>query len=55
LKELEHDGPTWVMTGKDAADLGRCRRGVEPLRVVIMPEHDRQVASAGFEPIPVLV
>ena len=34
-----------AMSPGDAADLGRCRRGVEPLRIVIMPQHDRQVAS----------
>jgi hypothetical protein len=25
----------------------RCRCGIEPLRVVIMPQHDRQAASVG--------
>jgi hypothetical protein len=42
VKELEQEEPTVAMTAEDAADLGRCRRGVEPLRVVIMPQHDRQ-------------
>jgi hypothetical protein len=30
------------MSPADGADLGRCRRGVEPLRIV-MPQYDRQV------------
>jgi hypothetical protein len=43
------------MVPADVADLGRCRRCVEPLRIVIMPQRDRQAASAGVEPMPVLV
>jgi hypothetical protein len=34
------------MTAEDAADLGRCRRGVEPLRIVIMPQHYQQVTTS---------
>jgi hypothetical protein len=49
------DGLTWVMTAEDAADLGRCRRGVEPLRIVIMPQHDRPATTAPIEAMPVLV
>ena len=45
VKELEQEEPAVAMTADDAADLGRCRRGVEPLRIVVMPQHDRQVAS----------
>jgi hypothetical protein len=55
MKSLEHEEPTWAMTADDAADLGRCRRGVEPLRIVIMPQFDRKVASPIVEPLPVLV
>jgi hypothetical protein len=43
------------MTADDAADLGRCRRGIEPLRVVIMPQYDRQVASPIVQAMPVVV
>jgi hypothetical protein len=53
--ELRHEEPAVAMTAEDAAALGRCRRGVEPLRIVIMPQHDRQVASSAAEPKPVLV
>jgi hypothetical protein len=36
-----------------AADLGRCRRGVDPLRIVVMPLHHRQViTSTIIEPMP---
>ena len=55
VKSLEQEEPTWVMTADDAADLGRCRRGVEPMRVVIMPQHEWQIASPVIEPMPVVV
>jgi hypothetical protein len=55
LKELEQEQPAVAMTTGDAADLGRCYRGIEPLRVVIMPQCDRQVASTGLDPMPVIV
>ena len=55
VKELEQEEPTVAMLPSDAADLGRCRRGIEPLRVVIMPQQDRQVASPVVEPMPVVV
>jgi hypothetical protein len=45
VKSLEHEAPTWVMTAQDAADLGQRRRGVEPLRIVIMPQHYRQATT----------
>ena len=31
---------------EDAAQLGQCRRGIELLRVVIMPQHYRQANHA---------
>ena len=31
-----------AMSPADAADLGRSRRGIEPLRIVVMPQHPRQ-------------
>jgi hypothetical protein len=42
LKELEQEQPVVVMLPDDAADLGRHRRGVEPLRIVVMPQQDQQ-------------
>jgi hypothetical protein len=41
MKDLEHEIPTSVMTSDDAADLARCRRGVEPMRIVVLPQRDR--------------
>ena len=38
VKSLEREEPTVAMLAGEAADLGRCRRGIEPLRIVIMPE-----------------
>jgi hypothetical protein len=55
VKELEQEEPVVTMLAEDAADLGRCRRGVEPLRIVVMPQQDRQVVLPVIEPMPVLV
>jgi hypothetical protein len=55
VKSLENEEPTVAMSPADAADLGRCRRGVEPLRVVVMAQHDRQVAAPMIEAMLVLV
>jgi hypothetical protein len=55
VKSLEREEPAVAMTADDAADLGRCRRGVEPLRVVIMPQQERQIASPVIEPMPVVI
>jgi hypothetical protein len=45
LKSLEHEEPAVSMTAKGAADLGQRRRGVESLRIVIMPQPDRQTST----------
>ena len=56
VKDLETEEPTVAMSAHDAADLGRCRRGVEPLRVVILPQQDRSMVMVPvIEPMPVLV
>jgi hypothetical protein len=55
VKELEQEQPAVAMTADVAADLGRHRRGVEPLRIVIMPQHDRQITAPSVEPMPVVV
>jgi hypothetical protein len=56
VKELEQETPTVAMTPADAADLGRCRRGVEPLRVVIIPQQDQQtITSSIIKPVSVIV
>ena len=56
LRELEKEKPAVGMSPADAAYLGRCRRGVEPLRIVVMPQHDRQpITSSIIEPRPVVV
>ena len=55
VKELEQGEPTVAMTAEDAADLGRRRRGVEPLRIVIMPQQDKQAITSPIEPMPVAV
>jgi hypothetical protein len=56
IKSLEHEDPTVAMSPCDAADLGRCRRGVEPMRVVVMPQHYQQaITSQIIEPMPMLI
>jgi hypothetical protein len=55
VKSLEQEEPTVAMTAEDAADLGQCRRGIEPMRVVIMPQDYRQIAAPAVEPMPVVV
>jgi hypothetical protein len=56
VKELEQEEPAVTMLPGDAADLGWCRRGVEPLRIVVMPQQDQQtITSPIIEPMPVLV
>ena len=56
VKDLAQEQPVVAMSPADAAALGQCRRGVEPLRVVIMPQHYRQpITAPAVEPMPVLV
>jgi hypothetical protein len=56
VKSLEREEPIVAMSPTDAASLGRCRRGVEPLRVVVMPQKGRQVIiSPMIEPMQVIV
>jgi hypothetical protein len=56
LKDLLQEEPTWAMTADDAADLGSRRRGVEPLRVLVMPQRVQRVTVAPvIEPLPGLV
>jgi hypothetical protein len=51
LKDLAQEEPPWVMTAGDAADLGTRRRGVEPLRIMVMPQKVQRVIVA---PTPVI-
>jgi hypothetical protein len=56
IKKLGQEEPTWEMLPDDAAELGRCRRGVEPVRLIIMPQQEREVTTASlFGSVPVLV
>lgn len=45
MKNLENEAPTSTMLVDDAADLARFRRGVEPLRIVILPQRDQPSAA----------
>jgi hypothetical protein len=40
LKNLDNEAPTSTVTADNAADLARFRRGVEPLRIVVLPQCD---------------
>jgi hypothetical protein len=46
IKKLGPEGPTWKMLAADAVELGRCRRGIEPVRLVIMPQREREVTTS---------
>ena len=53
---LEQAAPTSARAAEVAADLGRRRRGVEPLRVVVMPQQVQRVTVAPvIEPMPMIV
>jgi hypothetical protein len=55
IKKRGQEEPTWEMLPDDAAQLGRCRRGVEPLRVVIMPQQEHEVTTSSLiDSMPVL-
>lgn len=56
--------PTWEMTVEDAVELACARRGVEPLRVVVLPQRASLtdgrhgvgvLAAADLESMPVLL
>src|ERR1700693_2566748 len=58
LKDLEHEEPMWGMTPDDAADLGNRRRGLEPLRIMVMPQKTSRVTVAStpeIAPMPMIV
>ena len=58
LKDLEHEEPAWTMTAHDAAELGTRRRGVEPLRILVMPQRITRVTVAPLReiaPMPIIV
>jgi hypothetical protein len=58
LKDLEQEEPVWEMTPDDAAELGMRRRGVEPLRILVMPQKITRVTVAPLHeigPMPILV
>jgi hypothetical protein len=46
LKNLENEAPTSTMAMDDATDLARFRRGVEPVRIVVLPQRDRQSVTS---------
>ena len=54
VKGLEREEPAVAMSPADATNLGRFRRGVERLRIVVMPQQDRQIASPVIEAMPVV-
>ena len=43
IKRLGQEEPASKMLPAEAAELGRCRRGVEPLRVVVMPQNEKLI------------
>jgi hypothetical protein len=57
LKDFENEEPEWRMIPDEAAALGTRRRGVEPLRILVMPQKITRVTVAPMleiAPMPVL-
>ena len=56
VKDIAEEAPSSAMTVEDAADLARWRRGMEPLRCVILPQRDRQATTVRtLDPMPVVI
>jgi hypothetical protein len=56
IKKRGQEEPTWEMLPDDAAQLGRCHRGIEPIRLVIMPQQEHEVTTSSLiDSMPVLV
>jgi hypothetical protein len=58
VKDLAQQEPASAMTPDDAADLGSRRRGVEPLRILVMPQRVQRVTvipAPEIAPMPVVV
>jgi hypothetical protein len=58
VKDLEDEEPTWAMMADEAAELGRRRRGVEPLRILVLAQQVLRVTVAPapvVEPMPVVI
>jgi hypothetical protein len=56
VKKLRQEEPTWEMLPDDAAQLGRYRRGIEPVRLVIMPQQEQAATTSSLVgSMPVLV
>lgn len=58
LKNLEREEPMWEMTPDEAADLGTRRWGVEPLRIMVMPQKITRATVAPLReigPMPVVI
>ena len=52
VKTLEQEQPVVAMVAEDAV-LGRYRRGIEPMRIVVMPRNDQHtINSSIIEPMP---
>jgi hypothetical protein len=64
IRQCNSASPCWAMSVEDSVELARTRRGVEPLRVVVLPQRAslagcgqvlREFAAADLEPMPVLL
>jgi hypothetical protein len=58
MKDSAQEEPAWTMAADDAANLGGRRRGVEPLRIMVMTQRVARVTvtpAPAIEPMPVIV
>ena len=64
LQDVGAAEPSWSMSTEDAAELARIRRGVEPLRLVVLPQRAAEgkgrsraetvAAPVWLEPMPII-
>lgn len=47
-------GPCWSISTEAAAELARIRRGIEPLRAVVLPQRKTDPAAMAVEPMPIV-
>ena len=53
LVDVADAHPSWRMAADDAAALARCRRGIEPIRIVVMPQ-SRSFSRAENDAMPIV-
>jgi hypothetical protein len=53
VRDVGSMAPFWRMPVPDAVEIAHARRGVEPLRMVVLPQKIHRQHSRGYQPLPV--